>query len=713
MMEKTLKWGFPVLIALLGAFLFSACQFDSPSEPDLITYDVTTDGSSTSTSTKIVFAFSGAVEGLSANDITVGPTTVATKGNLSGSGQNWSLGITVQSQETLKVSINKSGIDSAEKTVQVYYRAPDPAKVATPVANPAPGPVGAGTEVGLSTATEGATIHYTTDNSDPTANSTVYSTAFTISTDITIKAIAVKAGMLNSDILTAAYTATAEPAKIATPVANPAAGAVVSGTGISLSTDTEGATIHYTTDGSDPSASSAVYSTPISIEGATTIKAIAVKDGMTASDTMTASYTIAQVATPVASPGAGAVDSGTVISLSSETEGASIYYTLDDSDPTTTSTEYTESSKPSITSALTLKAIAVKTGMVNSGILSAAYTVNSSTPEQPPPPEEPATPGPLVVSSAETGIMEKGGGTRQFSATIDGVNANVTWEVSGKQSSGTSIDTGGLLTVAADETSINLVVTASDQYDFDKTASVTVKRKGWMDLESSKAVFGTDSTSGIQGIAYGNGRWVAIAGSYTTSLKIAYSDDGFTWTAATHSVPVDANWDKVIYAGGKFIATTQARITTSSPIAPKIITSSDGVTWTIAADNLGVGDKQGTSYTYRLGEIAYGNGTFVAMKIEYVGSSSSRTFYNGVVISSDGGVTWTEETVSIMADAKATSYTGITFGNNMFISALGAKGGIAKSSNGTDWELVSDTAGSGITNAGDFTSRLIILNELI
>lgn len=121
-MEKTLKWGFPVLIALLGAFLFSACQFDSPSEPDLITYDVTTDGSSTSTSTTLNFAFSGAVEGLSANAITVGPTTVATKGNLSGSGQNWSLGITVQSQEILKVSINKSGIDSAEKTVQVYYR---------------------------------------------------------------------------------------------------------------------------------------------------------------------------------------------------------------------------------------------------------------------------------------------------------------------------------------------------------------------------------------------------------------------------------------------------------------------------------------------------------------------------------------------------------------------------------------------------------------
>ena len=474
----------------------------------------------------------------------------------------------------------------------------------------------------MSTATEGATIHYTTDNSDPTANSTVYSTAFTISTDITIKAIAVKAGMLNSDILTAAYTATAEPAKIATPVASPAPGAVVSGTGISLSTDTEGATIHYTTDGSDPSASSTVYSTPISIEGATTIKAIAVKDGMTASDTMTASYTIAQVAIPVASPGAGAVDSGTVISLSSETEGASIYYTLDDSDHTTTSTEYTESSKPSITAALTLKAIAVKTGMVNSGILSAAYTVNSSPPEQPTPPEEPATPGPLVVSSAETGIMEKGGGTRQFSATIDGVNANVTWEVSGKQSSGTSIDTGGLLTVAADETSINLVVTASDPDEFDKTASVTVKRKGWMDLESSKTVFGSDA---VYNIVYGNNRWVAVG----PNGKIAYSDDGFTWTAAVS--PVSTDLETLIYdgleGGKKFIAIAASLIQGTLQATPKIITSSDGITWTIAADNLGIGDKSDTSYTYVLGEIAYGNGKFVAMKTESEGRRTSRTYY--------------------------------------------------------------------------------------
>jgi hypothetical protein len=60
--------------------------------------------------------------------------------------------------------------------------------------------------VTLATATEGAEIYYTTDGSAPTTSSTKYSGAITVSTPTTIKAIAVKAGMEDSDVLTAAYT---------------------------------------------------------------------------------------------------------------------------------------------------------------------------------------------------------------------------------------------------------------------------------------------------------------------------------------------------------------------------------------------------------------------------------------------------------------------------------------------------------------------------
>ena len=59
----------------------------------------------------------------------------------------------------------------------------------------------------LSCATDGATIYYTTDGSTPSAsNGTAYSTAISVSTTTTIKAIAVKSGMADSDIATATYT---------------------------------------------------------------------------------------------------------------------------------------------------------------------------------------------------------------------------------------------------------------------------------------------------------------------------------------------------------------------------------------------------------------------------------------------------------------------------------------------------------------------------
>ena len=85
---------------------------------------------------------------------------------------------------------------------------------------------------------------------------------------------------------------------VETPVFSVAAGAVEKGTEVTISCATEGATIHYTTDGSFVSATSPVYSEPIVINEAMTIKAIAVKEGMTDSKLAQAAYTI-KTETPV------------------------------------------------------------------------------------------------------------------------------------------------------------------------------------------------------------------------------------------------------------------------------------------------------------------------------------------------------------------------------------------------------------------------------
>lgn len=83
------------------------------------------------------------------------------------------------------------------------------------------------------------------------------------------------------------------------PAANPEAGTYTENQTVSLSTTTEGATIYYTTDGTEPSKiNGAVYTTPISITGTkgqsatVIIKAIAVKDGMQDSAVQTFTYTI-------------------------------------------------------------------------------------------------------------------------------------------------------------------------------------------------------------------------------------------------------------------------------------------------------------------------------------------------------------------------------------------------------------------------------------
>ena len=66
--------------------------------------------------------------------------------------------------------------------------------------------VGQQTAVTLTCATEGATIYYTTDGSDPTTSSTAYSAPFTVTDGTTVKARAYKTGLRDSLIYIATFT---------------------------------------------------------------------------------------------------------------------------------------------------------------------------------------------------------------------------------------------------------------------------------------------------------------------------------------------------------------------------------------------------------------------------------------------------------------------------------------------------------------------------
>ena len=114
--------------------------------------------------------------------------------------------------------------------------------------------------------------------------------------------------------LTTTITITISTAGIVgAPTANPTAGTYTENQSVTLTSSTEGATIYYTTDGSEPTITGGVpagttaqYTAPIAVAGTegqsitTTIKAIAVKSGMQDGSVGTFTYTIQiPVPTPV------------------------------------------------------------------------------------------------------------------------------------------------------------------------------------------------------------------------------------------------------------------------------------------------------------------------------------------------------------------------------------------------------------------------------
>ena len=154
------------------------------------------------------------------------------------------------------------------------------------------------------------------------------------------------------------------------PVVSPESGEYESSVTVSISAE-EGAEIRYTIDGSNPNEESTLYTEPLVLTTATTVKAIAVLNGII-SNVSEASYTIFNMFAPTFSPAGGEYESSVCVRLACATEDAEIRYTVDGSTPTSSSTLYAEPF--TLTETTTVKAIAVKNGYV-SGVESATYMI--------------------------------------------------------------------------------------------------------------------------------------------------------------------------------------------------------------------------------------------------------------------------------------------------------------------------------------------------
>ena len=210
----------------------------------------------------------------------------------------------------------------------------------------------------ITSATADATIYYTTDGSTPDEKAQKYEAPFTVEHNCLVKAIGIRKGHINS----AVAQLSVNWFKVADVVIVPV------GTMVVITTATKGAEIHYTSDGSTPTAESELYTEPLSFDHDVTVKAIGIKANW--NDSKVTSYEYKVAALTVATP-TFALENN-VLTITTATEGAAIYYTTDGSEPTTESTLYT--APITLTGNCMVKAFAVKEGRYDSPI--AEYPVN-------------------------------------------------------------------------------------------------------------------------------------------------------------------------------------------------------------------------------------------------------------------------------------------------------------------------------------------------
>lgn len=101
------------------------------------------------------------------------------------------------------------------------------------------------------------------------------------------------ADALNNEAISADITfTTLAPPAAATPALSPVGGSFAGSVTVSITTATQGATLRYTLDGSDPTAASAVYAQPFVLSASAVVKARAFKSGMSDSAVASGTFTI-------------------------------------------------------------------------------------------------------------------------------------------------------------------------------------------------------------------------------------------------------------------------------------------------------------------------------------------------------------------------------------------------------------------------------------
>jgi alpha-tubulin suppressor-like RCC1 family protein len=281
--------------------------------------------------------------------------------------------ITVTQSQTLKVSGWKTGAPTSVVVARSYEL-----KAVTPSLSPGAGAYGSPQTVSITTTTSGATLRYTTDGAEPTTSSTPYTGTFSAAETMTVKARAYKTGWTASDSGHVSYSISG--GTVATPTITPAGGAQAAPPTIAIATATSGATLRYTLDGSTPTLASPVYLYPFRVFATTTVKAKAFKPGYTASAVATTTYDVdaaGATATPSIVPTGGRYATQQTVTISGAS-GATLRYTTDGSDPTTSSTSITSGNTLTVDKSMVVKVRAWASGSDPSAVRRADFLITGA-----------------------------------------------------------------------------------------------------------------------------------------------------------------------------------------------------------------------------------------------------------------------------------------------------------------------------------------------
>ena len=284
-------------------------------------------------------------------------------------GTTYTVAFDVTESTTVKAMAFKSGLADSAVASGAYEM-----KVYLPTFNPGPTTYTSPVSVAIGTTSPGAQLYYTLDGSDPTPTTgTPYVASVPIATTTTLKARGFRAGWTDSDLKSGTYTMNF--GTLTAPVASQPSGTYTSSVEIEL-TAQAWAEIRYTTNGTTPVATSALYTGPLTISTATTLKAKAFHPDYVASAVTTESYTI-QLSTPGFDRAAGSWPAGTLVTLSGPPAPAEIHYTLTGADPTA-SDPVIAAGETLVLGNYTLKAKAIKADCLDSAVAAASYLVTGT-----------------------------------------------------------------------------------------------------------------------------------------------------------------------------------------------------------------------------------------------------------------------------------------------------------------------------------------------